>query len=209
MQKLIIFPYNGNGREALDCISAEFECIGFADDAIEKQGKTDSGHEVFSRDIFDRYPEAKVLAVPGSPVTFRGRRAVLEGLSIAHDRFATIIHTRANVSSKAVIGRNVLIMAGVVLTSNARVGDHVCILPNSVVHHDSRVGDFTLVGSNVTVAGGTTIGMNCYIGSGTSMINGITVGDGTLIGMGAVVLRDVAPGTKMAGVPARSIGGPA
>lgn len=41
------------------------------------------------------------------------------------------------------------------------------------------------------------------IGSGAVVMGGVTIGAGALIGAGAVVTRDVAPGTVMAGVPAR------
>jgi hypothetical protein len=37
VKKLIIFPFNGNGIEALDCIQENtFEFIGFIDDSPEK-----------------------------------------------------------------------------------------------------------------------------------------------------------------------------
>ncbi len=36
MNKLIIFPFNGNGIEAMDCIGNEYELIAFADDTAEK-----------------------------------------------------------------------------------------------------------------------------------------------------------------------------
>jgi hypothetical protein len=44
--KLLIFPYNGNGLEALDCLGDQFEFIGFVDDTPEKQGVTKYGHKV-------------------------------------------------------------------------------------------------------------------------------------------------------------------
>jgi UDP-2-acetamido-3-amino-2,3-dideoxy-glucuronate N-acetyltransferase len=43
------------------------------------------------------------------------------------------------------------------------------------------------------------------IGSGAVILCGITIGAGALIGAGAVVTHDVAPGTVVAGVPARLI----
>lgn len=202
---LFIFPCNGNGLEALDCLGEAYCCIGFLDDTPDKQGRESFGLPVLPRTALLRSPDAAVLAVPGSPMSFRSRRQVIEGLGLGADRFARVVHPGARVSPLAKIGHNVLIMAGVVITSNAVIGNHVCILPNTVVHHDAVIGDWSLIGSNVTVAGGTRIGENCYIGSGTSLINGITVGDGALIGLGSTVIRDVAAGSKMAGTPARAL----
>ena len=204
-QRLLIFPCNGNGLEALDCLGDAFDMIGFVDDAVEKRGTRVAGYPVFGREAFAAYPSARVLAVPGSPSSYRSRPTVIEGLPVAADRFATVVHPRATVSPLARIGRNVLIMAGVVVTSNAVIGDHVCILPNTVVHHDVAVGPWSLIGSGVTIAGGTVIEENCYIGSGSSIIHGVTLGHECLVGLGSNVLRSITPNARIAGNPAREI----
>jgi maltose O-acetyltransferase len=49
------------------------------------------------------------------------------------------------------------------------------------------------------------IGRNVWIGGGAIILPGITIGDDAVIGAGAVVTRDVAPGTTVAGNPARPI----
>jgi sugar O-acyltransferase (sialic acid O-acetyltransferase NeuD family) len=205
MSGILIFPCNGNGLEALNCIGDDFEVAGFIDDVEEKQKTSVGGYRVFSRDAFRQFPKAKILAVPGSPLTFRERNKIIENLGVPDQRFASIIHPAAAVSSLAKIGFNVLIMAGVVITSNAIIGNHVCILPNTVVHHDVVIGDFTLIGSNVSIAGNTKIGENCYIGSGTSIMNGIEIGSKTLVGMGANVIRSFPTESKLAGNPARQL----
>ena len=202
MKKLIIFPFNGNGLEALDCVGDQYEFIGFADDTKAKQGKQ-SRFEVFSRQLIADCPEAFVLAVPGSPASYKIRHEIIAALDLSPDRFATVIHPRAVVANRANIGYNTLIMAGVVVTSNAQIGNHVCLLPNTVVHHDSSVGDYTLIGSNVTVAGNTQVGSNCYIGSGCSIINGVCIGNGTLVGIGSNVLKSISQNSKAVGNPAR------
>ena len=202
---LLIFPCNGNGVEALDCLGDAFHCIGFVDDTPAKQGTTVHGVPVLARTAFAARPDAMVLAVPGGPASFRGRRAVVDGLGLARERFATVVHPAARVSPLARIGVNVLFMAGVVVTSNAVIGDHVAVLPNTVIHHDAVVGAWSLVGSNVTVAGGVVIGENGYIGSGTSLMHGVTVGDGALVGLGSNVIRNVAAGVTVAGNPARPL----
>jgi sugar O-acyltransferase (sialic acid O-acetyltransferase NeuD family) len=190
--------------EALDCIDEGYDVIGFVDDSVEKVGTEKFGRPVLPRSALERYSDAQVLAVPGGPASYRSRAAVVEGLGVRRDRFATIVHRSANVSPRARVGVNVLIMAGVVITT-AVIGDHVCILPNTVIHHDTAIGDWTLIGSNVTIAGNVTVGANAYIGSGTSIINGVRVGDGALLGLGSNVLRDVAADTTVAGNPARHL----
>jgi sugar O-acyltransferase (sialic acid O-acetyltransferase NeuD family) len=202
---LLIFPCNGNGLEALDCLGDRYRAVGFVDDTPEKQGTRVFGQPVFSRHALRDHAAARVLAVPGGPASYRKRQEIVDGLGVEASRFATVIHPAARVSPLARIGHNVLIMAGVVITSNAVIGNHVCVLPNTVIHHDVTIGDWTLVGSNVTIAGGSVIGENCYVGSGTSIINGIEIGMGALVGLGSNVIRSVAPGTTVVGNPARAI----
>ncbi len=205
MQTLIIFPFNGNGREALDCIGGNYDLIGFMDDTPEKQGMSSFGYPVFGREALDQFPDAMVLAVPGGPGSFRQRAAQIESLGIHHGRFATVIHPNSSVSKFASIGKNVLLMAGVVITGNAVISDHVCVLPNSVIHHDTVVGEWTLVGSNVVIAGNVKIGTNCYIGSGSSIMNGLEIGEGSLVGLGSNVIGNVHRQARIAGNPAKEI----
>ena len=205
MEKLFIFPFNGNGLEAVDCIQGQYEFIGFIDDTIEKQGKHEYGFEVFDREILNQFPEAKVLLVPGSSISFPIRNKIISSLNIETKNLATLIHPSASVSPFVKIGYNVLIMAGVVITSNSVIGNHVCILPNTVIHHDSNIGNYTMIGSNVTVAGNSEVGEYCYIGSGTSITNGIEIGDNTLVGIGSNVIKSIKSNSKVVGNPAKNI----
>ncbi|MEN9347535.1 MAG: hypothetical protein RLZZ77_1046 [Bacteroidota bacterium] len=204
-QTILLFPCNGNAIEALDAAQADYEVIGFVDDTPSKQDAGWNGIPVYDRTAFQRFPEAKILAVPGSPSSFQKRNEIIAQLNISDDRWATVVHPAAQVSAYAKLGKNTLIMAGVVLTATAEVGDHVCILPNSVIHHDSKVGDYTLVGSGVVVAGYTHIGERCYIGSKTSIINNVSIGSGTLIGIGSNVISSIPENDKFVGNPAKSI----
>jgi sugar O-acyltransferase (sialic acid O-acetyltransferase NeuD family) len=204
---LLIFPCNGNGIEALDALGDAFHCVGFIDDTPAKQAQGCLGLPVWDRSALDRLADAAVLAVPGGPASFRTRRQVIDALGVDAGRWATVIHPRASVSPRASIGRNVLLMAGVVITSNAVVGDHVCVLPNSVVHHDSVVGPATLVGANVAIAGGVTIGECSYVASGSNIRHGLRLGDACLVGLGSNVLADVASRATVAGNPARELSG--
>ncbi len=84
-------------------------------------------------------------------------------------------------------------------------------------HHFSYLGDAE-VGENVNVGAGsvtanfdgsakhqTVIGDGASIGVDTMMVAPVTIGEGATTGAGSVVTRDVAPGRKVVGVPARPI----
>ena len=126
-KKLIIFPFNGNGVEALDCIDFdEYDFIGFIDDDTNKISEH---YQIFSREILHKHNELCVLAVPGSSFSFKKRRGIINSLNIDNSRYVTLIHKNAAIGRNVKVGYNCLIMAGVVLTSNAEVQNHVCILP--------------------------------------------------------------------------------
>jgi serine O-acetyltransferase len=81
-------------------------------------------------------------------------------------------------------------------------------------------GETTVVGDNVSFLHEVTLGgtgkargdrhpkirSGVLIGAGAKILGNITVGEGAKIGAGSVVLKDVAPHTSVAGVPAVVIG---
>lgn len=199
----MIFPYSATAIETLDCLGDKWKCIGFISDDVNYIDQYIYGYRIFSRKAFDLFPHAKVLAVHGSPTSFKLRREICDTLKIKLTRFGTVIHPKAVVSENAEIGSNVLVMAGTVITSNAQIQNHVIVLPNSVVHHDSSIGEYTLVAANVTISGNVQIGSNCYLGASSSFKNGIVIGDQTLVGIGSNVINSFPAGSTLVGNPAK------
>jgi len=217
-KKLLLFPCNGNSREALlvvDAINAaanadgkedEWQVIGFIDDNPDLKGTFVAGVPVLGGiSELGTFPDAQLLAVPGRPDNFHRRHQLLEKLSDDSTRFATLIHPSVSIGREVTIGYNTLLMPGVVLTANVAVGNHCLIMSHSVVSHDTRIGNYSLIGSHVAIAGGVTIEKGVYIGTGSRIIHEITIGEHTLVGMGSVVIRATLPRTVVAGVPARMI----
>jgi len=188
MKDLLIFPYSGTGIEALDCLGEEWNCIGFISDDKSSVGSSYCGVEIFDRKAFEKFPDAKVLAIHGSPLSFKMRPGIIAELNLDDTRYAKIIHPKASIGKKVTLGNNILIMAGVVITANASIGNHVVILPNTVIHHDTVVNDFTLIAANCTLAGSVIIATNCYIGASSSIKNSVSISEKTLVGMGANVV---------------------
>jgi len=202
-KKLAIFPFNGNGIEALDAVDpSEYEFVGFIDDDKNKKSAI---YKLISRDRLLEEKDIFVLGVPGSVNNFKIRHEIIASLNLDPQRFVSIIHPSAAIGRNVKVGINCLFMAGVVITSNAQIGNHVIILPNTVVHHDSEISDYVVLGSGIVVAGGVRIERNCYIGSGSNVINQVTVGSYSLIGLGTNVTRSVQANSKMVGNPAKNL----
>jgi sugar O-acyltransferase (sialic acid O-acetyltransferase NeuD family) len=212
MKDLLLFPFGGNSREALEVIEAinrtqrTWNVLGFVDDDPAKKGQGFLGAQVLGdRKLFDRYKDAMVIAVCGTPETFRQRKEIIESLKLSPGRFANAVHPRANLSSDVSVGYNTVVLPGVYACGNVIIGNHCFIRPNTVVSHDSRIGDYCLVGSNVSISGGVTLGALCYIGSSAVFRQNISIGEATLVGMGAVVTKPVLSHSVVAGNPAKPL----
>ena len=211
-EKLIIFPFGGNARETLLSIMAinrnerVWDVTGFIDDDPALHGKDCLGVKVLGgREILKRFPDSKILAVPGNAGIHLKRREIIESLGIDKKRFVTIIDPSAAVSPDAKVGCNTSLMRNVFVSCGAVVGDHCVVLPNTVISHDSSVGDYCSIGSNVSISGFVVIGPMCYVGSGVSVRELISIGKGALIGLGANVISDIEEGVVAVGNPARGI----
>lgn len=211
-KKLLIFPFGGNGREALISILAmnrvreEWDIKGFLDDDHSLHGKEYAGVKVLGgRELLKQYDDTYVLAVPGSPKGYHRRKSVIESLSLHESRFVTIIHPSVVKAPDALIGYNTLVMPHVVVSCGARVGNHCVILPNTVISHDNSIDDYCCIGSNVSISGSVRIGPECYIGSGVKIRENIAIGERTLIGLGSNVISNLEKDTVAVGNPARPI----
>ncbi len=78
------------------------------------------------------------------------------------------------------------------------IGDNVTISfrVTLVAHGPRRTDDMRVI-----------IEDDVYIGCNTTVLAGVTIGRGARVGAGSVVAKNVAPGTTVAGVPARVLHG--
>jgi bifunctional UDP-N-acetylglucosamine pyrophosphorylase/glucosamine-1-phosphate N-acetyltransferase len=162
----------------------------------------------------------------------RGRTVVGAGTEIGPNSIVedTVIGERckivASVLESSWVGNAVTIGPFSHLRPGARIEDEAelgnyaevkasTIGPRAKMHHFSYIGDATL-GEDVNVGAGTItcnydgvhknrtiVGNGVFIGSDSMLIAPVTLGDGSATGAGSVVNRDVAPGVRVVGVPAR------
>ena len=106
-------------------------------------------------------------------------------------RFSQAIHPSAIISTDAVLGEGVQIMAGVVIQPGVQVGQD-CILNTGVlVDHDCKIDNACHLAPGVTLSGNVEIGGYTHLGTNTSAIHGILIGAHSVVAAGSVVYEDI------------------
>lgn len=210
-RKLVIVGTGGTSVDIFDAVLAQraagdasFEPFCFMDDNPSRIGQILHGLPV--KGPLESAPtmaDCVFISGIGSPGNFWRRDEFVRRLDVAPDRFATVVHPTASVSSMAAVGLGTAILQHVTISANARIGSHVVILPNAVVSHDCTVGDYTCITGGVCLSGNVDVDEFCYLGSNCTVIGGRRIHAVSLVGMGAVVLDDVQPNSIVVGNPAR------
>ena len=152
-KKIIILGTGGNCIDILDTINdinaisrkPKYQCIGFLDDNENNWGREFYGVKVLGAlGSASSYGECSFVNGIGSPFNFWRKKEIISKTQISYDRFETIIHPSASVSSMAYLSDGTVVLQHVTITSNVRIGNHVIILPNSVISHDDVIGDYYL-----------------------------------------------------------------
>jgi serine O-acetyltransferase len=113
------------------------------------------------------------------------------------------------------IGRG---LTGIEIHPGAKVGTCVFIDHGMgvVIGETAEVGDGCTIYQGVTLGGtslspGTkrhpTLGAGVVVGAGAKILGAFTVGDGARIGSNSVVVKEVAPGATVVGIPGRLVEG--
>jgi serine O-acetyltransferase len=107
-------------------------------------------------------------------------------------------------------------LTGIEIHPGAKIGSCVFIDHGMgvVIGETAEVGDGCTIYQGVTLGGtslypGTkrhpTLGAGVIVGAGAKVVGGFTVGDAARIGANAVVVKEVAPGATVVGIPGRVV----
>ena len=211
MKDLVIVGAGGLAREIAVLIDAvngashtpPWRLLGFVDADRARVGARVGGHVVLGDDeyVLSSGREVAVVYALGWP----------RSLAAAHARYKdapqvtnpSLRHPSAVIDGEVTLGDGVLVCAMVVMTTDVTIGARTLVNLHVTIGHDVRIGEDCVINPGASLSGAVTVGDGCLIGSGAVLLQGVTIGARAVVGAGAVVTVDVAPGTTVAGVPAR------
>lgn len=208
MKKIYILGAGGFGRELLqwikdiNAVAPTWEIGGFLDDNPHALDEYEHDTEIVGT-IADWQPkEDEVFALAfGSPELKRKIVAIMKAKGA---QFATVIHPTALLSPFAHYGEGLIMFPYSKLSCNSTVGDFVTLL-STPIGHDTTIGDYTVISGGCNIVRNVVIGRDVFLAAGVCIAQDIHIGDGAYLGLGSVILKDVAPGAKMFGNPARPL----
>lgn len=133
-----------------------------------------------------------------------GRRLVYDlAVAVGANAANPIVHPHASLGSTTTLAPGVVVMGRSWLSPGVSIGAHCHVGYGVTVGHDTEVGPFASLMPGACIGGDTIVGEGALIGANATVLQGLSVGTGAVVGAGAVVTHDVAPGTTVAGIPAR------
>lgn len=133
------------------------------------------------------------------------RRGVYQDARAQGFRFPVLVHPSAILAAGVNLAEGTQVLAGVIVQAGVTVAENVLLNTGCIVDHDCTIGAHVHLAPRVTLSGGARIGAGAHLGTAATVIQRVTIGAEAVVGAGAVVLRDVAPGRRVAGVPARNL----
>jgi sugar O-acyltransferase (sialic acid O-acetyltransferase NeuD family) len=135
----------------------------------------------------------------------RAKLQVCEALSARGATFVNLFHPTACIAPDARVGVGVFLFRYVSVSVGAVVGNHVAANMYASIGHDAKIGDGCTINSHCDITGHATLGRGAFLGSHALVLPKSRVGTFSLVGAGSVVLRSVADGASVIGVPARRL----
>lgn len=206
MSDVVIIGAGAHGREIAEILNANrVKVAGFIDDDPSLHNQTIDDLSVLGDwTWFESIDPAKVRVISGSGFSETRKRMAERALELGL-QFTNAISPLAYVSSRAELGRGIVIYPYAVVCRGVAIASHALINAGSVVSHDTNLGPYVTINPGVNLAGNVTIGEGGYLGIGCSVIQGISIGAWTTVGAGAAVIRDLPDRVTAVGVPAQVI----
>ena len=184
-RRLLIVGAGGHGRSVAEAAleSGAYEVVGFLDDAfpglgsvweIPVLGKV-ADYSAFRLDV-----DCCLVAIGNNVV--REKTGTL--LKAGGFELASVIHPRALVSPRAVIGAGSAVMMGAVVGTEARLSEGAIVNCGAVVDHHCVVEDYGHLGVGAVMAGGSVLGRGAWMQANAALGYGMKIEAGRVLAPG-------------------------
>ena len=204
-KKIVIIGYSGHAYVAIDIFHSMAIEVNYYVDKEEKTLNPFSliykGNEIDSLDFLKS--TVSFVAIGDNAV----RSKVVKFFQENQVSLVDAIHSRANVSSFAVLKKNVMIGAGACVNSFAVLSDGVIVNTGAIVDHECQIEEFAHIAPGAVLAGNVQVGARTFVGANSVVKQGIKIGKDVVIGAGTVVVKDVPDNVVVAGNPQKILYG--
>ncbi|WP_342559436.1 acetyltransferase [Metasolibacillus sp. FSL K6-0083] len=202
--RYILIGDSGHSKVIEDCIRANnHQVIAKLDDKYEsvfKERACMKGPISAISDLLDE--KTKIIIAVGHNAA---RRKITERLQLAKERYGTVIHPSAIISSSATFGYGTVVMPNVVVNADSIIGNHVILNTGCIVEHDCIVQSFAHISPSAVLTGGVSVQEGTQVGARSSVNPTIQIGKWTMIGAGSAVIDNIPDYVTAVGVPAKII----
>ncbi len=209
LMDVVIIGAGGHGRVVLDILRAEgaHRAVGFLDADPALEGQWVDGLKVLGP--VNQLPKLRRQKIKGLIVGIGDNRTRLQYAQLVEQgggfELINAIHPSAVLSPNVILGRNIVIAAGAVVSTSVRLSDSVIINTNAVVDHECLLAPGVHIAPAAVLAGRVSVGSGALIGLNATILPCLHIGEEATVGAGAVVINDVPAHATVVGVPARVI----
>lgn len=206
-EKVIVIGDGGHAKIVIDILRemGTYEIIGVTSKQADKQIFYDLpilGND----DILVKYQKEGINNVAIGIGGFKDnelRTRIFNDLFSKGFNIINVIHPKSIIANSVILGKGVVIFAGVILNTGVNLGDNVIVATGSTVDHETIIDKHCLISAGVTIGANTRINSGTLCALGSKVISGITIGENVLVAAGAVVVSNLKTGSKVFGIPAK------
>jgi len=150
-----------------------------------------------------RHTDTEFIFALYRPDVMAERLALLRELAIPAERYANFIHPTAYLSPSATLGHGNVVLSQSCLHHRVSMGNFNIVNSNVVIEHESTLHDGAFVAASACIGARVRVGTGVFIGLNSTIREDVAIADYAFIGMASGVVRPVAEGAVVYGVPAR------
>lgn len=162
--------------------------------------------------VIARKPAEPRETIIGERCVIGANAVIYAGVHLGDDCLigdGTIIRENTTIGNSTVIGSNCTVQNGAIIGNRVKIVDLSHITFDCVIGDEAfiSVGVYTMNDNSMQRGGdvvGPKIGARARVGGGALLLPGVRVGEDAVVGAGAVVTKNVLPGARVMGIPART-----